>query len=101
MENASDVDSGLDTRDNPFRETISDEQVSRWLSQFEATEKHIVKKLLRHFRFYGPNKVNSCVRYLHATILKKVNVQEDSIYFIPVGYVAKSGAVIAYLYKTQ
>ena len=89
------------TQPNPFHGAVSDETIAKWLAQFAPDEHDSIRNLLKHFRYYGPEQVNAGVRKLHAAVVAALAVPENSIYFIPVGYVAKSGAVITYLYKTQ
>ena len=85
---------------NPFRGAVSDEVIAEWLGQFAPEERDIVERLLANFRFYGFDTINSHLRQLHTQILAAAGVPPDSIWYVPVGYVAKSGSVIAYFYKT-
>lgn len=86
---------------NPFIETISDATLDAWASQFLPEEHSIVRRLLAHFSFYGPNRLNAALVSLHEKVISVLNRPVTSVWFIPVGYAAKSGSMIAYLYKTQ
>jgi hypothetical protein len=86
---------------NPFRGAVSDDVILEWLGQFEPEEQDIIERLLASFRFYGFDTINSHLRQLHTQILTVTGVPATSIWYVPVGYVAKSGSVIAYFYKTQ
>jgi hypothetical protein len=57
---------------NPFREAISDNALNKWLSQFLPDEQDVIQKLLAHFRFYVPNKVNTLLRRLHTSIERTI-----------------------------
>src|SRR4051794_31703107 len=91
----------MGTESNPFRGAVDNEVLTKWIAQFSPDEHDIVEQLLNHFRFYDPSRVNAGVRTLHTSIVSALGVQANSIFYVPVGYVAKSGAVITYLYKTQ
>jgi hypothetical protein len=86
---------------NPFRGAVSDEVILEWLAQFESDEQDIIERLLASFRFYSFETINAHLRRLHKQILTAAGVPSTSIWYVPVGYVAKSGSVIAYFYKTQ
>ena len=86
---------------NPFRGDISDQSVLEWLEQFEPNERPIINRLLKAFRYYGSAKVADLVKRLHQDILKLSNRPESEMWFIPVGYVAKSGSIIAYYFRVQ
>jgi hypothetical protein len=86
---------------NPFNGLVDDAAIVTWLEQFEPDEYGIIETLLKHFRFYGPAGVNSALRTLHARVMQVVKRPLSNVWFIPVGYVAKSGSAIAYFYKTQ
>jgi len=54
---------------------------------------------LSNFKYYSSQKVNDLVQILHSKISDYLKVESESIWFIPVGYVAKSGGIVAYFYK--
>jgi hypothetical protein len=86
---------------NPFGEAVSDEVVADWLNQFEPEERDVAEQLLVHFRFYGFAQISAALRELHAKILAATRDLASSTWYVPVGYVAKSGSLIAYFYKIQ
>jgi hypothetical protein len=86
---------------NPFDGDVSDLSIERWLLQFKPDEYPIIKKLLANFRYYSSKKVNNSLTNLHNKIKGHLRVEPENIWFIPVGYVAKSGSAVAYFYKKQ
>jgi DisA checkpoint controller-like protein len=67
------------------------------------------RKLLvvtRRWRFafrgnYSSRRVARLVKDLYSAIIKEFNVPVHNLWFVPVGYVAKSGSIIAYYFRTQ
>ena len=86
---------------NPFAPTISNERLNDWFSQFEDSEKPTIARLVDAFQYYDPETINEKLRELHKRILDSAAVPTSSIFFVPVGYVAKSGSAITYFFKTQ
>ena len=86
---------------NPFDGDISDRAITSWLDQFEPEERPIIIKLLEAFRYYSSKRVNGLLRTLHATIQDFLKIPIERIWFVPVGYVAKSGAAVAYFYRKE
>ena len=91
---------GLPTFVNPFDGAVDDEAIASWLKQFEQEERQVIAALLPHFRFYSFARVTKKLTTLHQAIARGLNLDAPSIWYIPVGYVAKSGSLIAYLYRT-
>ncbi len=86
---------------NPFDGDVSDEAIIRWLNQFKLDERPIIEKLLANFRYYSFKKVNSLLRVLHAGVQNALQLPSEKVWFVPVGYVSKSGAAVAYFYRKQ
>ena len=86
---------------NPFRGDITDQAVSDWLEQFEPDERPFICQLLKGFKYYGSAQVAESVKVLYQHILKDSGKSQDDIWFVPVGYVAKSGSIIAYYFRVQ
>jgi hypothetical protein len=86
---------------NPFDGDISDEAVQAWLQQFSREHRAITLKLLSAFRYYSSRKVAALVKELYATVMTQLGNPMDKTWFVPVGYVAKSGSIIAYYFRTQ
>lgn len=79
---------------------IKKEEIDDWLQQFEICEQKYINKLLDHFTYYNSNMVRDVVKMLHNKIVTNFNIDVDNIWFVPVGYVTKSGCVIAYYYRS-
>lgn len=86
---------------NPFDGDISDEAILNWLNQFSLEERPFIEKLLSNFQYYSSKKVNSVIKVLHAKIQEILKIPAENIWYVPVGYVAKSGSAVAYFYKIQ
>ena len=86
---------------NPFRGDITDQAVEEWIAQFEETERPIINKLLHAFRYYGSAQVAESVKGLYRDILGSTGNTCKKLWFVPVGYVAKSGSIIAYYFRVQ
>lgn len=86
---------------NPFRGDVTDQAVAEWIAQFEDSEKPFINKLLKAFRYYGSAKVAGLVKVLYQEILSSSAESHSEIWFVPVGYVAKSGSIIAYYFRIQ
>jgi len=86
---------------NPFRGDISDQSVIDWLEQFEIEERPFICQLLKGFKYYGSTQVTESVKILCQSILADSKKSQKDIWFVPVGYVAKSGSIIAYYFRVQ
>lgn len=80
---------------------VKAETIVSFLEQFEAEELPLVLKLISALRFYSSAKVHLMVQSLHSLIQRQVKVPIEQQWFVPVGYVAKSGSAIAFFYKKQ
>lgn len=86
---------------NPFDGDISDEAVASWLEQFKDEERPVIQKLLLAFKYYSSKKVAYLVKELYKSVSSNLRKPKEMIWFVPVGYVAKSGSIIAYYFRTQ
>lgn len=79
---------------------IKAEEIDNWLKQFEICEQGYINKLLNNFIYYNSNMVRDVVKKLHNKIVNDFVLDVDDIWYVPVGYVTKSGSVIAYYYRS-
>jgi hypothetical protein len=86
---------------NPFRGDVSDQALSEWIAQFEETERPVINQLLKAFRYYGSAQVAELVKGLYTDIHNSSTDLNSELWFVPVGYVAKSGSIIAYYFRVQ
>jgi hypothetical protein len=84
-----------------FDGEISRDVLKKWLDQFTEEEQPFVFKLLAKFRYYSSVRVLRLVQDLHARIQQAAGVGLNHQWYVPVGYVAKSGSAIALFYKKQ
>lgn len=87
--------------DTIFGGDITRDEFDRWLSQFPSHVQPVAQKLALNFRYYSLRRMNEALKRLYAQVLEAAEVSEDRLKFIPVGYVAKSGSVIAYYFRKQ
>ncbi len=86
---------------NPFRGDITDQAVNDWLEQFEPDERPFICQLLKGFKYFGSAQVAESVKVLYQHVLNDSGKSQKDIWFVPVGYVAKSGSIIAYYFRVQ
>lgn len=84
---------------NPFEGDIGNDEIKRWLDQFEKSEQPLIIKLLEEFKYYSLKKVNIFLKQLWTMIFKDLKTSIDNVWFVPVGCVAKSSSAIAYFFK--
>lgn len=83
-----------------FDGEITTTKYENWISQFEEAERPYIEKLLTNFTYFSYRKLQDCVVKLHTEILKNIKTIEN-ILFVPVGYVVKSGSLVAFFYKKE
>jgi len=86
---------------NPFDGDINDDLIEDWLNQFDDSDRPLILRLLEGFRYYSSRKVNHMVKDLYASVCSCLNTSCRAVWFVPVGYVAKSGSIIAYYFRMQ
>lgn len=79
---------------------VKTEEIDNWLQQFEISEQGYINKLLNNFIYYNSNMVREVVKTLHNKIINRFMKDVGDIWYVPVGYVTKSGSVIAYYYRS-
>jgi hypothetical protein len=89
-----------DISKNVFDGDVSPEEIATWLEQFTPDDRPIAQKLVAAFDYTSTSKLKKIVVDLYAAITSKLPAGEP-VWYVPVGYVAKSGAVIAYFFRTM
>lgn len=84
---------------NPFGNDIDDDRLSEWLGQFRDDELPLIWPLLKNFKYYDSRKVSFLAESLYRKLTEEHKIQVEKTCFVPVGYVAKSGDIVAYLFK--
>jgi len=84
-----------------FDGDVTRDDYERWLAQFPPSDRPFAQKLVQAFRYYSLRRMNAVLRQLYLQVVERAGVPEDRLRFIPVGYVAKSGSVIAYYFRKQ
>lgn len=83
-----------------FNGEIQSDEIDNWLKQFDASEIYYINRLLENFIYFDTNRVRKAVKSLHNKVIRNSNLDVSNIWFVPVGYVTKSGSVIAYYYRS-
>jgi adenine/guanine phosphoribosyltransferase-like PRPP-binding protein len=86
--------------DKIFDGEIIKEKYATWASQFDKSELPIIEKLVANFTYVSLRKLQIYVQQLHNEIANSIK-DIDNVIFVPVGYVVKSGSVVAYFYKKE
>lgn len=86
---------------NLFDGDISNEAIQAWLEQFEKEDRFYILKLLKAFKYLSSKRVACLVKELYKAISSELAISQERIWFVPVGYVAKSGSIIAYYFRIQ
>lgn len=89
----------MQIENNPFRGDISDDELGEWLGQFKDDELPFIWPLLENFKYYSSRMVSCLVQSLYVKLREEHEVQVERTCFVPVGYVAKSGDMVAYLFR--
>lgn len=85
---------------NPFCGKVSDAEILVWLSQFEPEERPLVVRLLDGFVYLSFDRVRSMMVELFALLRSVLGEALDRAVFVPMGGVARSGAFVAYLFRS-
>lgn len=83
-----------------FNGEIRLDEINNWLNQFKNEEQYYINKLLDNFVYFDNNRVRKAVKSLHQKIIRSSSSTINNMWFIPVGYVTKSGSIIAYYYRS-
>lgn len=83
----------------PFDGDLAIEEVLSWLGQFDEEDRPVVQELLAGFDYTSTKRLKKIVVDLNKAVEDKLS-GAASIWYVPVGYVAKSGSIIAYFFRT-
>lgn len=82
-----------------FKGDVSGEHLAEWLEQFDLTGREAAEVLLQHFRYYSARDVCDLLEKLWGILEEHHGVTADNAWFVPTGYVAKSGDAVAYFFR--
>lgn len=85
---------------NPFGDKVSDGEILEWLSQFELEERQLMARLLDGFVYLSFDRVRSMAVELHSLLHSELGETLDRAWFIPMGGAARSGAFVAYVFRS-
>lgn len=94
----------METLDNlaaAFKGDVSAAALEKWLSQFDAEDVPYITPLVKAFKYYTVTDVFSLLERLSQRLHQELHIDPAKTWFIPSGYVAKSGDAIAYFFKRQ
>ncbi len=81
-----------------FDGDLSEKDYKKWINQFEDDEQKYINKLIENFNYFSLRRLQVNLKQLYEKILKEIHSVNNTI-FVPVGYVVKSGSVVAYFFK--
>ena len=81
-----------------FDRAINPSDYERWLNQFEKDEIPLIEKLVRNMHYFSLKRTELHVKSLYNLVVATLG-NIERVLFIPVGYVVKSGSVVAYSFK--
>lgn len=86
---------------NPFNGIIKDDDFEHWLHQFDEQDYEDIQKILVHFEYYSSERVFKLLNSLYNKLKDEFKIEEATTLFVPVGYIAKSGAAITYFFRRE
>ena len=89
----------LSSLTDPFKGDVAVEEMQVWLDQFDNDDKPLIRTLVQHFKYYSSRDVFQLLDQLFVKLTGEFHVDPMSAWFVPVGYVAKSGDAIAYFFR--
>ena len=85
---------------NPFGRKVSDDEVAHWLSRFEPDERPLVARLLDGFVYLNFDDIRALAVNLYDALSERLGASLDRAWFVPMGGVARSGAFVAYVFRS-
>jgi hypothetical protein len=85
---------------NPFGSKVSDAEIIEWLPLFEPDERPLVARLLDGFVYLSFDRARSMAVELYGVLSAQLGDAFDRAWFVPMGGVARSGAFVAYLFRS-
>lgn len=82
-----------------FKGDIGPTVLAQWLSQFDPEDLESIVPLIEHFKYYSSEDVFHLLEVLYRKLLTEVELNVEQTWFVPSGYVAKSGDAIAYFFR--
>lgn len=92
---------GPESFNNPFQGTIGEEEISRWLQQFEPDERSLIARLVGGFTYVSSRRLQDLVRELKELIDERLGPSGADAVFVPMGGPGKSGGFISYVFRVQ
>lgn len=84
-----------------FKGDVSYAWFTSWLTQFELEDQSVVLRLVSAFKYYSLSDTFRLLDSLFAKLQSEHGVLPEKTWFVPCGYVAKSGDAIAYFFKKR
>lgn len=85
----------------PFDGIIRVKDFEKWLDQFDESDREIIHKLLPYYQYFSSEKVFELLNLLYKKLVDDFNIKTETTVFVPVGYIAKSGAAISYFFRRE
>ena len=81
-----------------FDNSIGNAEYEKWISQFETEDIPFIEILVSNIKYFSLKKTEQHILNLYNLIMPEIN-SIDTVLFVPVGYVVKSGSFVAYSFK--
>ncbi|MBX7162662.1 MAG: hypothetical protein K1X49_03145 [Saprospiraceae bacterium] len=83
-----------------FDNSITENDYEKWLGQFDKIDIPIITTLVQNIKYFSLKKTENSIEKLFTEVIATTKTIER-VLFIPVGYVVKSGSIVAYTFRKQ
>ncbi len=83
-----------------FDNSIEEAEFDKWLSQFAKEDILTILKLVENVKYFSLKRTEKAIEKLYKEVLS-ITKTTEKVLFIPVGYVVKSGSIVAYTFRKQ
>src|SRR5687767_4740074 len=84
-----------------FKGDVTYAAFTTWLSQFDDEDREVVLRLVAAFEYFSLQDVFTLLDDLFARLRSEHAIDPEKTWFVPCGYVAKSGDAVAYFFKRR
>jgi hypothetical protein len=83
---------------NIFDNSIGLMEYEKWINQFDKNDIPIIEILVNNFNYFGLKRTEESIQKLFTSVFSEIGSLEN-VLFVPVGYVVKSGSIVAYYFR--
>jgi hypothetical protein len=81
-----------------FDNSIDIAEYEKWKNQFQAEDIPFIEILVNNIKYFSLKRTDESIKKLYDKVVSEV-VSIENVLFVPVGYVVKSGSVVAYSFR--